>query len=110
MGFKRPCLNCGVLVAQGNRCATHQTQYQATIDQRRKPNRQHYNSDYKRRAKQVRESAQTCWICKEGYKPNDPWTADHYHAGQVDSPLLPAHRSCNSRRGNNPPMASTGGG
>lgn len=105
MGFNRPCLDCGQLVAQGNRCETHQTLHQAKIDQRRKPNRLHYNSQYKKQAKQIRESAQICWICKQGYKPNDPWTADHLYPGIQNSPLLPAHRSCNSRRGNTPPLA-----
>jgi hypothetical protein len=110
MGFKRPCLDCGQLTDKGNRCQPHQTLYQAKIDQRRKPNRQHYNAEYKRRAKQVRDTAQICWLCNQGYKPNDPWTADHYTPGDPNSVLLPAHKSCNSRRGNNPPMASTRGG
>lgn len=102
MAFPRPCLDCGVLTSKGNRCQPHQTTYQAKLDERRKPNRKHYSYDYQKRAKQVRESATICWICKEGYKPNDPWTADHYYPGIPDSPLLPAHRSCNSRRGNKP--------
>ena len=103
MVFPRPCLDCGALTSTGNRCQQHQTAYTAKADAKRKPNRKHYTNDYAKRAKQVRDNATTCWICKEGYKPNDPFTADHYYPGVPDSPLLSAHRSCNSRRGNNPP-------
>ena len=105
MQFKRPCLDCGVLTDKGNRCPTHQGIYQAKLDERRKPNRKHYSGDYYKRSKQVRESATVCWICKQGYKQDDPFTADHYLPGIPESPLLPAHRSCNSRRGNKPPVA-----
>ena len=103
MVFPRPCLDCGALTSTGNRCQQHQSAYTAKVDERRKPNRKHYSNDYAKRAKQVRDNATICWICKDGYRPNDPWTADHYFAGVENSPLLPAHRSCNSRRGNNPP-------
>lgn len=34
-----------------------------------------------------------------GPRRGDPWEADHVAAGDPDSPLLPAHRSCNRRRG-----------
>ena len=102
VAFPRPCLDCGALTSKGNRCQPHQTAYQARLDTRRKPNRKHYSNDYKKRAKQVRESAQQCWICKEGYKPNDPFTADHLLPSDPNSPLAAAHRSCNSRRQNKP--------
>ena len=105
MGFQRPCLNCGVLVAKGNRCATHQSQYIAKLDERRKPNRTHYSGDYRKRAKAVRDTAVICWLCNQPFTPNDPPTADHYYPGTPDSPLIAAHRSCNSRRGNKPPTA-----
>jgi len=101
--FKRPCLDCGVLVDKGNRCPTHASQYQAKLDARRKGKRKHYSGDYKKRAKQVRDTAEICWLCGEGDRPNDMWTADHYFPGIPDSPLLPAHKSCNSKRGNKPP-------
>lgn len=98
--FKRPCLDCGQLTDTGNRCQLHESQYQARRDARRKPNRNHYKGNYQKRAKQVRELAIECWICHEGARLDDPWTADHIFPGIADSPLLPAHRSCNSRRGN----------
>ena len=100
--FKRPCLDCGVLTDTGNRCSIHQSQYQARLDERKKPNRKHYSGDYRKRAKIVRETAIQCWLCGEGARDGDPFTADHYFPGVADSPLLPAHRSCNSRRGNQP--------
>jgi len=59
-----------------------------------------YTAQYRKQALEVRANATTCWICDQGPKPDDPWTADHVDAGQPTSPLLPAHRSCNSRRGN----------
>jgi hypothetical protein len=73
-----------------------------------KKNRPHYAGDYSKRAKIVRDNAIVCWICKEAYRTNDPWTADHVFPAVIDSPLLPAHRSCNSRRGNNPHPSNGG--
>jgi len=61
-----------------------------------------YLGDYKRRAKAVREQAVNCHICGDPARLNDPWTADHIIAGDPNSPLAPAHRSCNERRGNKP--------
>jgi 5-methylcytosine-specific restriction protein A len=102
MGFKRPCLECGQLTTNKNRCDLHKAQHEANQTQRREANRKHYDNDYKKQAKIVRQTATVCWLCKKGYKPNDPWTADHYYPGQKNSPLLPAHRSCNSSRQNKP--------
>jgi hypothetical protein len=39
-------------------------------------------------------------LCGGGARPNDPWQADHVIPGDADSPLAPAHRSCNAARGN----------
>jgi hypothetical protein len=61
--------------------------------------RQHYGGDYRKRAKAVRDAATHCWLCGEPARLNDPWQADHVVAGEIDSPLLPAHRSCNIRKG-----------
>jgi hypothetical protein len=61
-----------------------------------------YSGDYKRRAKKVREQAVNCHICGDPARLNDPWEADHIIPGDNTSPLLPAHRSCNQRRGNKP--------
>ena len=32
-------------------------------------------------------------------QPGDPWQADHHTPGDINSILLPTHRSCNARRG-----------
>jgi hypothetical protein len=101
--FNRPCLDCGTLTNKGNRCDPHQTAYAAKWNNRPKPPRKHYSGDYKKRARIVRENATVCWICKKGFTIEDPPTADHYYPGEPNSPLLPAHRSCNSSRGNRPP-------
>jgi len=98
--FNRPCLDCGVLTNKSNRCETHQREYQARLDSRKVGKREHYKGNYSKRAKVVRDNAMLCWLCNEGARPNDPWTADHIFPGNIESPLLPAHRSCNSRRGN----------
>ena len=102
--FNRPCLDCGLLTNKSNRCELHQAQYQARLDARKIGKREHYKGDYSKKAKIVRETATECWICHEGFRPYDPWTADHYFPGQADSPLLAAHRSCNSSRGNQMPQ------
>lgn len=97
MKFKKPCLVCGGLSYE-QRCPIHQKEY--LIKKEASKNREHYKGDYSRRAKKVRDEATFCWICKEGFREQDPFTADHLYAGDPLSPLLPAHRSCNSRRGN----------
>lgn len=105
--FLKPCLECGVL-SRNNRCDEHQ----ARIDQakerkrdtpeRRAKKRSYYNTDYQRRAKHVRDTATHCHICGEGPRGGDPWQADHLEPGNPTSPLAPAHRSCNAKRGNRP--------
>lgn len=104
--FRRPCLDCGQL-AYGNRCETHQTEWNRkhrTPDtpERKAKKRLYYNSDYRKRAKFVRDNAVLCHLCGEGYRPGDPWQADHLQPGNPHSPLAPAHRSCNAKRGNKP--------
>jgi len=94
----RICLTCGTPTTHGARCQKCQTQLNTRRTAQR--NRPHYAGDYRKRAKAVRDAATTCWICGEGARINDPWTADHIDAGNPLSPLAPAHRSCNSRRGN----------
>jgi hypothetical protein len=106
MSFNKPCLDCGQLTRIGNRCEYHRGLVDAKTAER-KAQRIHYRGDYNKRAKQVRDNAQFCWICKEPARIGDPFTADHLIPGHPDSPLLPAHRSCNSRRGNKPYMDTT---
>ena len=104
--FPKPCLVCGALTKGLNRCDAHQAEWQAIENIRvkemkaRKPRL--YTAEYQKQAKIIRETALFCHLCKEPARPNDPWTADHLKAGDSNSPLAAAHRSCNSRRGNKP--------
>lgn len=103
--FMQPCLDCGKLSRNGSRCEAHQRlkerEWDAPKAARKKATGQ-YSGDYRRRAQQIRENATYCWIC--GQPPNlyDPMQADHLIPGDPESPLAPAHRSCNAARGNKP--------
>ena len=106
--MKRPCLDCG-RPTDGTRCPQHAGGHEAArtarAEARRKTGgrRRQYGGDYRARAAAIRENATVCWICAEGPRTDDPFTADHYTPAQhggADSPLLPAHRSCNVARGN----------
>ena len=105
MRFNKPCLGCGAL-SLNNYCTT----CRKAIERRRdaNPDRQAkkralYNSAYRKQAAIVRATATHCHLCGEGYKPGDPWEADHISPELgAASPLAPAHRSCNQRRGNKP--------
>jgi hypothetical protein len=101
--FPNPCLDCGELTQGGNRCVVHQRRVDELAEARRaliKKTLNTYGGDYKRRAKQVRDSAVVCHLCGEGARFGDPWEADHLIPGDSDSPLAAAHGSCNRRRGN----------
>lgn len=97
-GVKRPCIGCGSLTGAGSYCepCARERERQRSLTR----GSRHYTGDYRRRAKEVRENATECWLCHDGPRPDDPWTADHVVPGDPASPLMPAHRSCNSRRGN----------
>jgi hypothetical protein len=101
MGFSRPCLDCGLLTRTGSRCEKHQAIIEAKVNAK-KALRTHYSGDYKTRAKAVRDSAVACWLCGEVFTDRTQIQADHVEAGNPDSVLLPAHASCNARRGNKP--------
>lgn len=98
-GVKRPCIDCGTL-ADGSRCPACQSRLNARMDAARKGKRDHYRGDYAKRAAAVRASATVCYWCLQGPRPNDPWQADHLFPGEPQSPLVPAHRSCNIKRSN----------
>lgn len=98
-GVKRPCTRCGVLSLNGSQC--EECAAKAERIRSRARGTRHYTAEYRRRAAEVRATATSCWICGEGARPDDPWTADHVIPGDrtPGTPLAPAHRSCNSRRG-----------
>lgn len=101
--FKVPCLECGVLTSGRNRCPQHQAIMDARHEAKRsevKRNTGQYSGEYRKRAKQVRETAVACHLCGKGAIMNDPWEADHLIPGDPYSPLAAAHRSCNQKRGN----------
>jgi hypothetical protein len=98
MRFNKPCLKCKALHRNPSLCDNCQRLADAT----RNATRPHYKGSYAKQAKQVRDTATVCWLCGLGRNPDDPFTADHYYPGDPDSPLIAAHRSCNSRRGNTP--------
>lgn len=105
MRFKRPCLDCGELTSNKSRCDRHQKRIDDLMNARRQEVKRlsgAYSGDYRKRAKEVRDNASICHLCGEGPRVNDPWEADHIYPGVADSPLAPAHRSCNQRRGNKP--------
>ena len=83
-----PCLDCGALTHTAVYCSAHQ---RPTL----------YGWSHQLRSRMIRAQASTCWICGEGPKITDPWAADHIRPGDPTSPLEAAHRSCNSRRGEN---------
>jgi hypothetical protein len=99
MGFNKPCLRCQTLHRNSSIC----TECQRIVDANRNASRPHYMGSYQKQAKQVRDTATVCWLCGQGKRLDDPFTADHYYPGDPSSPLIAAHRSCNSRRGNTPP-------
>lgn len=83
-----PCLDCGALTRNSVYCGAHQ---RPTL----------YGWSHQLASRIIRAQASTCWICGEGQKITDPWAADHVRPGDPTSPLQAAHRSCNSRRGEN---------
>jgi hypothetical protein len=104
--FPKPCLVCGELTQGLSRCIKHQAEWQTLENIRLKELKARrptlYDSQYRKKAKTIRETALFCHLCKEPARPHDPFTADHLIAGDPDSPLAAAHRSCNSRRGSKP--------
>ena len=104
--FPKPCLVCGTITTGASYCSIHlqQEQDKEKLRQRgRKAGRTLYNSGQYRRARAwLKATATHCHICKQPFINRDDITADHLLPGDPQSPLLPAHSLCNSRRGNKP--------
>ena len=103
MTMQRPCLTCQRLTTS-TRCPQCATKHE-TLRAARRPPRPHYTGNYQTRSRKLRaqwtaDPFTRCWLCGGLAKPGDPWQADHVYPGEIDSPLAPAHRSCNAARGN----------
>lgn len=96
-------MTCGELTRGQNYCDKHRKsdiRSEAKEAERAAKKKVLYNSDYRKRAAQVRANATFCYLCGDGPRANDPFQADHVIPGDPMSPLAPAHRSCNASRGN----------
>lgn len=60
------------------------------------------SKEYKQAAALIKATATHCHLCGQAFTNREEITADHLQAGDPNSPLAPAHRSCNSSRGNRP--------
>ncbi len=106
--FQTPCLDCGRLSKAGSRCELCQSKRDAhrrsryETEEKKEKKKHLYNYAYRQRAKAIRDTATHCHICKQPFTPTDRIEADHLIPGHPDSPLAPAHRSCNQRRGDKP--------
>ena len=99
--FNKPCLTCGRLQRNGSYCEEHQPVRQESA-RRKAIKRDRYDATYRKLAKHVRDNTEVCHICGEGWRPNDPWEADHIDPTNPDAKywLAGAHRSCNQKKGN----------
>lgn len=104
---KRFCLDCKALFAAStgrSRCPTCQAALESRMNARPKGNttRRGLGWKHQQRVKQEITPDMVCHLCGQPGTADDPITADHTvprSQGGADSPLRPAHRSCNSRRG-----------
>lgn len=105
--FYRPCLECGRL-GRGTRCDQHEMEYkqrreaQRDTYARREKKKDLYNWAYQQQRKILRETATHCHICSKPFTDKSQIEADHLIPSDNNSPLAPAHRACNQRRGNKP--------
>jgi hypothetical protein len=104
--FPRPCLICNQLTSLGNYCVIHKQQrdqMEATRQATRRKTRTLYRStQYRTAALHIKNTATHCHLCGQAFNNREEITADHLEAGNPNSALAPAHRSCNSARGNKP--------
>ena len=101
MPFNSPCLTCGKLTRGNSYCGGCKP-IRVDSPERKAKKRELYNADYRRRAKQIKAVATHCHLCGGVFQYGDRVEADHLIPGDPGSPLAPAHRKCNQRRGNKP--------
>lgn len=90
--FPKPCIKCGTLTKLGSYCNQHLQQKQGLYN----------NARYRKHREYIRATATHCHICKQPFTDRKQISADHIEPGNLESPLLPAHISCNSKRGDKP--------
>ena len=104
MRLPRPCLDCQKLhTDKGDYCLScrkERNRKKENNPERKARKKLLYNSNYRRAASLIKLTATHCHICKEPFTNREEITADHLLPGEVNSPLAPAHKSCNSARGN----------
>ena len=106
MRFQRPCLSCQRLHKDYgdfcSNCRKERNRIRESNPERKFKKRVLYSSTYKAIAKIIKANATHCHICKKAFINRDEITADHLIAGDPISALAPAHKKCNSSRGNKP--------
>jgi hypothetical protein len=110
MRFARPCLQCNKLHKDKGdyclACRQEKERLREANPERIARKRLLYGGSYPAKRKQMIEEVLyrglPCHICKQSFTGVGDITADHLDAGNPSSPLAPAHRSCNSSRGNTP--------
>jgi hypothetical protein len=71
--FRQPCLDCGRVTRNGSRCPEHQQSRDRYVDMAKAARKRatgQYAGDYRKRAQAVRETANICWLCGGGARPN----------------------------------------
>ena len=102
MPFHQPCLKCGNLVRGASYCTGCKPPKVDTPQRTAKKNFL-YGGQYRKKAKQVKQTATHCHLCGKAFILGDTIEADHvYPELGHESPLAPAHRKCNQARGNTP--------
>jgi len=87
--FPKPCIKCGSLTAGGSYCQVHEKEKQGRYS----------NPAYRKQRAVIKAMATHCHLCGQAFTNRNEISADHVIPGDIGSPLLPAHISCNSRRG-----------
>jgi len=90
--FPKPCIKCGVLTIGGSYCVAHMKEKWGRYN----------DPKYKQARAGLRATATRCHLCNELFTDRNQITADHLIPGDRNSPLLAAHLSCNSARGDRP--------
>jgi hypothetical protein len=105
VSFRKPCIDCGEL-SRSTRCDTCAGVRNQAIQAKRDADPNYkakkarlYNSQYRRQAQAVKAGATHCALCHQPFQLGDRIEADHINPGDPTSPLQPAHRLCNQRKG-----------